>query len=756
MASPAQPATAQPPLHLRIALVTVGFSAVIGQIILMRELLVASYGNELSLGIMLAAWLAFTAVGSNLFGRLFRRKLPSRVLAALLTASALAIYFAIFLVRSSRAYWNASPGEALGPVPIIVTTLFTLAIYCPLSGWLFTAGSRCYAEHMPEISYATSSMYLLEAIGSAVGGLLASLLLLRLFDSLQIATIIALVNVLVAIFLTASSKLARTALTLIVLIAGATMIVISSRLELQTVARSWPGFHVVAARISPYGALAVVETEGNRSVIQNGTILFTVPDLAAAEEAVHFPLLQHPSPRTVLLIGGGLNGSIAEILKYPTVERVDYVELDPAVIRISRDHFPQLWASLIADRRIHIHELDGRLFLNSTPLRFDVVILSLPEPQTAQINRFYTEESFQEVSAHLNPGGVFGFQMHASEEYLNPQMKAFLRCLNATLQRAFAHTITIPGEVVHFIATAQPALLTTDPQLLLTRLDQRGVRTTFFRDYYLPFRITPERVTSLAESLKPTETTRINRDFVPIAYFFNIELWSTQFNSRYRDAFNTIAKIPFAAVIWAIFALLLISAVTNSSRRVAAGYSVAMMGLTLMVLEILLLLGFQAVYGYVFNELALIIAGFMIGMATGSWLALRHTENRNSIRLLWLTQVAAVVVLLAVTPLIVGMGKLTAFGLPTIFLHAVFLVFAVLCGIVGGFQFPIGMRIFSHVRQPASPGTLYGLDLFGACVGALVISMWLIPVFGFYKTAGIVALANLGPILLAARTPRNS
>ena len=74
---------------------------------------------------------------------------------------------------------------------------------------------------------------------------------------------------------------------------------------------------LLAAQNSIYGSLAVVGTDASRSLFENGLIVMTVPDPAAAEEAVHFALLEHPEPHRLLLIGGGMNGSIAEALAHP-------------------------------------------------------------------------------------------------------------------------------------------------------------------------------------------------------------------------------------------------------------------------------------------------------------------------------------------------------------------------------------------------------------------------------------------------------
>ena len=83
-----------------------------------------------------------------------------------------------------------------------------------------------------------------------------------------------------------------------------------------------------------------IESGEIRSMWENGAILANAPDPAAAEEAVDYALLEHAAPRRVLLIGGGENGAVGEALQHPTIERLDYVELDPALIGMARQFFP--------------------------------------------------------------------------------------------------------------------------------------------------------------------------------------------------------------------------------------------------------------------------------------------------------------------------------------------------------------------------------------------------------------------------------
>jgi predicted membrane-bound spermidine synthase len=77
-----------------------------------------------------------------------------------------------------------------------------------------------------------------------------------------------------------------------------------------------------------------------------------------------------------------------------------------------------------------------------------------------------------------------------------------------------------------------------------------------------------------------------------------------------------------------------------------------------------------------------------------------------------------------------------------------FPVLALLCGMLGGFEFPVASRIFSG----RSTGTLYALDLAGSCLGAVLFSVYLIPVFGFLRTAVLAAMVSLAPAVMAVRS----
>ena len=760
------PASANlPRFELRLILVLIGFNATVAQIVLMRELMTVAYGNEISLGLMLASWLLWTALGSSVLGRAARfASDPAKLMAILQLLLAVAFPATIVAVRFSRSWFRAIPGELLGPVEVFLICLFGLSIFCLLSGWTFVVGVRLYQHDSPSTtSAAVNFVYLLEAAGSAGGGLLSSLLLLRFLSTLQIAFLTSALNLMAVAVLKVQRRAHRIAVVALLLIAWASIgLSVGRRLEFASLARIWPGFDLLDIQNSPYGNLTVLEARAIRSVFENGIAIFSAPDTASAEEAVHFALLEHPAPTSLLLIGGGASGALQQALQHRTLQRVDYVELDPVVLQLAERYFPEQWGSAHADPRVRVHLGDGRLFLKTAGHSFDVIIVSLPAPQTAQLNRFYTAEFFNEARQKLAEGGVFSFQLRAAEEYLTPDLSAFLRCIAKSLQAAFPIVHAIPGGVVHFFAAKRSGVLAADSAELLARLRARHLQTSYVRDYYFRFRVMPDRIADLQEKIRPSPETPLNNDLVPIAYYFAVALWSTQFNREYQHVFETLAQFRFPWIVgFGAAALLIVAAFTylrsrsSSSSAGRAGLCVAITGFTMIAIEVLLLLGFQAVYGYVYQQLAILLALFMAGMAVGTWSRMYFQDAGTQVSRAPMRSLAALQALVAISTLVVyGFLRWLGGTANPLWLNVgawlLFPCLAFLTGSLGGYQFATAVQVFfADARRPKHPGLLYGLDLIGACVGALIVSAILLPLFGFWRTVIFIATLNLISTLLA-------
>jgi spermidine synthase len=307
---------------------------------------------------------------------------------------------------------------------------------------------------------------------------------------------------------------------------------------------------------------------------------------------------------------------------------------------------------------------------------------------------------------------------------------------------------------------------------LVRRLRARGLDTKYVSENFLPFRMSRDRMLDLELQIEPQPNTPVNRDFAPVAYYFDVALWSTRYHRASTRWIEALASVRFerllGVTLLALAALLpllwlwpaAVEGKTEARARRAAAFAVAAMGFTGLGLEILLLLGFQALYGYVYHELTILVALFMVGMAAGAWLELRSTRGRRALHVRReLLGLAGLQLLAAVSPLLlygllVELGRVGTAGGQRLASQMLFPALALVAGLLGGFQFLLASRVYFSGTGRHSPGALYGLDLAGACAGALALSVLLIPVYGFLCTAVLMAAANLAPAVLAAAAGR--
>ena len=251
-------------------------------------------------------------------------------------------------------------------------------------------------------------------------------------------------------------------------------------------------------------------------------------------------MLQNPGAKNVLLIGGGAGGGLGEVLKYQRAE-VDYVELDPGIIRMAEDILPEKERRDLGNERVHVFFDDGRAFLLKSRKTYDAVILNLPEPATAQVNRFYTREFFELAKSRLSSGGVFSFTVPSSENYIGPDLREFLASLYGTLRTVFPEVGIVPGDSNVFLAST--ASLTLDPEALEKRIAGLGLQLTSINAALLSSRLSPLRTGYFLKTIGE-RPARINRDLVPVSYYFYSVLWSSQFKGLEASFLRMFARLP--------------------------------------------------------------------------------------------------------------------------------------------------------------------------------------------------------------------
>lgn len=135
------------------------------------------------------------------------------------------------------------------------------------------------------------------------------------------------------------------------------------------------------------------------------------------ENIVHPAAIAHPDLKRVLVIGGGDGGVCKQVLKYPGVERLTLVELDPAVIDVARKYLGAIHGGALDDQRLELRLEDGAAYVRGTKEKFDLVILDLTDPADVSAE-LYTREFFTACRAVLNPGGAL--TMHIGAPVFHP------------------------------------------------------------------------------------------------------------------------------------------------------------------------------------------------------------------------------------------------------------------------------------------------------------------------------------------------
>ncbi len=503
---------------------------------------------------------------------------------------------------------------------------------------------------------------------------------------------------------------------------------------------SWQWGEVLFSQDSIYGRLTITGRDSQRVFFENGLLMFETQG-TFPEEVAHFPLLEHPEPKTVLLIGGGVSGTLREILKHP-VQDVQYVELDPLLIQAAMVHLPAEDRVPFEDPRATIAYEDGRLYVTKTDKRFDVVIADLPEPSTGQLNRFYTEEFFREVRAILKDGGIFSLGLPSAENYLSPEMRYRNGGVYHSLRSVFPSVVVLPGEHNFFLASNRP--LSSDHLLLADRLTERGIETRWVNAAYLDYIFTTDRFALTISGLEDIGPIRLNRDLQPICYYYDMALWLSRFYSNLRGLYYTASLLN---VWWLAAPLLILAIIVRRFRGAVIPTVIGLTGFTEMTISMVVLLGFQALRGYVYHEVALITAAFMVGTASGGAIMNRLAsrslgQKRIGHRAVFMSLQGAIFVYALSLPILLPTSKVLPFP------DLLFPLLALTAGFLGGMEFPLAVQL-TEGRVSRIAGLIYGTDLAGACFGALLSSTLLIPILGIPQTCVALALlAAVGLVLL--------
>ena len=760
--------------NLIFALLVMGFSGIIAQILLLRELLITFYGNELSIGIILANWLILEAFGCLFLGKMAERfKRPLQGFVGLQIIFSLSLPLAIYLTRILKEVIGVAAGEGLGLISILYSSFLILLPVSISHGALFTFGCKIYSLYSKQDATSIGRVYIYETLGTIVGGIAFNYLLIPYFHSFQIALGVALINLIICVFLLApfwrdvqmlSPKILTIVSLIFLLLTGLlTFSKGADKIHWLSIRRQWKNQDVLHYQNSIYGNVVVTKRGEQYTFFSDGIPIITTPtpDITFVEEFVHLPMLAHPWPEKVLILSGGTGGVIGEVLKHPSVERIDYAELDPLILKIVKSFPTHLTESELNNPKVNIEYIDGRIFIKKSSYKYDLVLLGLSNPSDLQVNRLFTKEFFSLVKERLKEEGILVISLPGSLTYLSEELKNLNACIINTLKSVFPHLQIIPGDGTNlFLASTSKEVSLINHLQLSQRLKERKLEVNLLTPAHIEYKLHSRWLNWFLKSLEGG-TERINQDFRPLGVFFSLTYWNALFSPHMKGLFRWFERVNLLFLFILFFIITLVFLVVRAKikrlYKISIPLCITTTGFAGMIFDLALIFTFQALYGYVFHWIGLLVTAFMVGVAVGA-IAMTSLLSRIKEDLAFFIKIELAIVLFSGILPVIFLLFHPYLDRPIVFflLQIVFLVLSCLSGLLVGAQFPLANKIYlgSSPNLSRTAGLLYSADLLGGWVSGIFGGVVLLPVLGLLGSCIVVVMLKLSSLIIVTTSAR--
>ncbi|MDY6863289.1 MAG: spermine synthase [Thermodesulfobacteriota bacterium] len=751
---------------LIFAILTMGFSGIVSQVLLLRELLIVFSGNEISIGVILANWLILEASGAFFLGKRIERitqKIETYVIVQIIFSISLPL--AIYFTRGLQGLIVDIPGEGAGFLSILYSSFLVLLPVSITHGALFTFSCNLYSQFLKKPdSIIIGRVYIYETIGTVFGGISFVYLLIPFFNSFQIAFLIAIANLTLCFFLLhslwqnkAGILLACIAIILLFFFCFLLSGKGAYKIHWHSINKKWKGLKVVHYQNSVYGNIAVIEQNKQYTFLFNGIPIITspTPDIIFMEEFVHLPMLLHPEPENILILSGGAGGMINEILKHKIVKKIDYAELDPNIFETLKKFPTSLTQTELNSYKVKIKNVDGRLFVKMTPDRYNVVFVGFSNPQDLQINRFFTKEFFFLLKKKLKGDGIVVISLPGSATYLSKELQDLNSCIFNTIKNVYEYVRIIPGDGKNlFIAGSFSEISLTDHKSLSMKLKERDLNLNLITPTYIEYKLQKNRVKGFIELISGG-TKKINEDYSPLGLFYSLTYWNALFSPYMAHLFQWIEKIDMGLIFY-IFCILTLIFIPiqykfKNMAKMSIPYAIISTGFSGMVFSLALIFAFQILYGYVYHWIGLLITAFMVGTASGSLLMTSLLLRIKKDSYLFIGLEISLILFACLMPLLfLLLQSYPDLSLKFAFLKVTFLTISFISGFLTSSQFPLAAKIYSRLSPKigTTAGLLYSSDLLGGWLGGIFGGIVLLPVLGLTRTCIVTAIFKASSLII--------
>jgi spermidine synthase len=684
----------------KLLIIFTGVSSIVTQLLTIRECYAQFHGNVYVIAMILFIWLIAGAVGT-LFANICTDNVLTKINLGLLCIILAVLPGIQILTIRFLKHFIFIPGSEIGFYQTFIFVACTCSPYALLIG--FALPFTYFVYNLSFQKFEAEKVYIYDSAGDALGGLIFSFILVQTFTPIRVSLLINLPLLMTSMFLIIDSVLSRKRFWIIILIM-ITLFLTPLFLEHASLNIMHKGSVHYAE--TGYGRIQLFQNEGRSILVTDGIPQDNERNISFEESIVHFGLSQVQKIHRVLTISAN-KGILLEIGKYKP-KFIENIEIDPV-----KGKLEQQYGFIPHTENLKTIFTDGRKYIQESRSIYDAVVLNLPEPDTFQVNRFYTQTFFQIVRSKMGSDGVIVFSIDGFDSYLSKTRIIQISSLYQTALSVFPNVRMYPGERIYFVCGNKPLQLDI-PDLLV----QKNIQTKYVQ-YYFYGDISQQRIQYLHNQLIPSVLK--NQDNRPVLVRMTVDNW--------LSAFQTDLKI-FVSTIILLFCLGII--LTNASEFVLFSS-----GMTLMGFEVLLIFLFQMRMGNVYYQVCWIVTCFLIGLVPGAYYSSFYVRNKQiSKHFLLICDISIILMIIA---FLMGLTFLP-YNVPLI----LFLCFGFFLSMLCGFQFPLVLQL----QNNASKGIprIFAADILGASFGIVLVSVIGIPYFGLTWTAlglGMVKLVGL-------------
>jgi spermidine synthase len=683
-----------------------GISSVVTQLLTIRECYAQFHGNIYVIAMILFVWLVAGAMGTLLAKVCTGKILSNKNLGVLFFLLAVLPGIQILTIRFFK-HIIFIPGSEVGIYNSFFFVAGTFWLYALLIG--FALPFTFFVFHLSCYELKAEQIYIYDSAGDALGGLIFSFFLVQTCTPIIVSFLINLPLLFFAIYLTYHHFHSK-CIYVIFLFISLVLFLLPLFFEHASLNIMHKG--MVHYEESCYGRIQVFQNNKNYILLVDGIPKSNERNISFEESMVHFGLSQVKKIHRVLTISAN-RGILLEIQKYHPVF-IDNVEIDPIKGKVE-----QRYGFLPHFDNLNIIYSDGRKYIQETKNIYDAIVLNLEEPDTFQVNRFYTKAFFQMVHSKISPDGVVVFSINGFDSYLSETHKKQISSLYQTASSIFSHVRMYPGENIYFVCGKMPIQMEI-PELL----SQKKIQTQYVQ-YYFYGDISYNRIKYLHDQLDPT--VPINEDNLPVLVRMTVENWLSAFDSN--------INIFMAGIL---FLFCLCTFMTTPTEFVLFSS-----GMTLMGFEVLLIFLFQMRVGNVYYHVCWIVTCFLAGLVPGAYFSNYWIRNKTLSSMLILKWDMGIIGMIIVFLLSMSF-------LPYYVSLIYFLSFGFILSMLCGFQFPL---VLNTLENPSKGIThFFAADILGAAFGLILVSIVGIPYYGLIWTAvGLGVVKVVGGIRLISQ-----